>query len=74
MPSDVEIPKLMDAFNNKILEGKDDAITNRLKWHWGLAPDAAAACLQCGDCEDRCTQHLPIRQRLEAIASMAQAK
>ena len=73
-PSDVEIPKLMDAFNNKILEGKDDAITNRLKWHWGLAPDAAAACLQCGDCEDRCTQHLPIRQRLEAIASMAQAK
>ncbi len=71
-PSDVEIPKLMDAYNLKILENKDDAVTNRLKWHWGMAPDAAAACIQCGDCEGRCTQHLPIRERLEAIAALAQ--
>lgn len=51
---DVEIPKLMDAYNMKILDGSDDAIKERLKWHWSLAPDAAAACIQCGDCEDRC--------------------
>jgi len=73
-PANVEIPKLMDAYNQKILENKDEAITNRLKWHWGMAPDAAAACLQCGECENECTQHLPIRQRLEAIASLAQGK
>ena len=71
-PSDVEIPKLMDAWNQKILEGKDQAITDRLKWHWGMSPDVAAACIQCGDCEKSCTQHLPIRQRLEAIAALAQ--
>jgi hypothetical protein len=70
-PSDVEIPKLMDAYNMKILDGKDEAIKDRLKWHWSLAPDAAAACIQCSDCESRCTQHLPIRERLEAIAALA---
>lgn len=70
-PADVQIPKLMDAFNMNILQDKNDAARDRLKWHWGMAPDAAAACLQCGDCEGRCTQHLPIRQRLEAIAALA---
>ena len=71
-PSNVEIPKMMDAYNEKMLENKDSAITDRLKWHWSLAPDVAAACIQCGDCEGRCTQHLPIRERLEAIAALAQ--
>lgn len=70
-PAGVEIPKLMDAWNQKVLEGKDEAIGSRLKWHWGLAPDAAAACTQCGECEEACTQHLPIRERLEAIAKLA---
>jgi uncharacterized protein len=71
-PADVEIPKLMDAYNSRILEGKDEAITNRLKWHWGIGADTAAKCLQCGECEGACTQHLPIRERLDAIAALAQ--
>lgn len=70
-PSDVEIPKMMDAFNAKILDGTDQAIRDRLKWHWGISPDAAAACIECGTCEDACTQHLPIRDRLKAIAALA---
>jgi hypothetical protein len=71
-PADVPIPKLMDAFNHRILEGTDKAVVDRLKWHWSLAPDAAAACLECGDCEATCTQHLPIRERLRTIAALAQ--
>jgi len=69
-PASVEIPKMMDAYNQKILDGKDQAIISRLKWHWGLTPDVAAACLQCGECEEKCTQHLPIRERLEAISKV----
>ena len=72
-PVDIAIPKLMDAYNHKILEGQDQAIVNRLKWHWGLTPDVAAACTQCGNCEDHCTQHLPIRERLSYIAQMKQS-
>ena len=70
-PAGVEIPKLMDAFNAKILDGSNAAIADRLKWHWGLAPDAAALCTDCGACEAACTQHLPIRDRLKAIAALA---
>ena len=72
-PAELEIPKWMDVYNQKILDGSDAAMRDRLKWHWNLAPDVAAACLQCGDCETACTQHLPIRDRLAAIAALAKA-
>jgi predicted aldo/keto reductase-like oxidoreductase len=71
-PVELPIPKLMDAFNHRILEGTDESVINRLKWHWSLSPDVAAACLECGDCEATCTQHLPLRERLHAIAALAQ--
>jgi len=69
----VEIPRLMDAFNQKILEGNDKAITERLKWHWDLTADKAGACTMCGECEAACTQHLPIRERLKAVAALGKA-
>ena len=67
-PAAVEIPKLMDAFNTRLLGESDAAVRERLKWHWALSPDAAAACTACGACEEACTQHLPIRERLRALA------
>lgn len=68
-PAKVPIPTLMDAYNQSILSTGEHAIRNRLKWHWGLTADAAAACTDCGQCEERCTQHLPIRERLKVIAA-----
>ncbi len=70
-PVAIEIPKLMDTYNQKILEGSDAAMRDRLKWHWSLPPEAAAVCTECGACEEACTQHLPIRERLKAIAALA---
>ena len=62
----------MDAYNHRMLHGKDPKhVTDRLRWHWGLKPDAAKACSHCGECEEKCTQHLPIRERLEEIAALA---
>ncbi|HTS17332.1 MAG TPA: aldo/keto reductase [Verrucomicrobiae bacterium] len=71
-PSGVEIPKMMDAYNQKILgsDGAANAIPDRLKWHWQLTPEDANVCTLCGTCEDQCTQHLPIRDRLEEIAAI----
>jgi len=68
-PVGVPIPKLMDAYNQSILSSDGNAIRNRLKWHWGLAAEEAAACVQCGKCEERCTQHLAIRERLKTVAA-----
>ncbi len=69
-PEGVEIPKLMEAYNHKILGRGDQDIVNRLKWHWGLSPEEAGACVECGQCEDKCTQHLPIIERLKHIADL----
>ena len=68
-PEGIQIPKLMDVYNQKILEGKNggDPIGNRLKWHWGLDRSAAAGCTACGLCEDVCTQHIDIIKRLQEI-------
>jgi len=67
-PNDIDVPRMMDAYNLKVLGGKDRKVLNRLRDHWGLDPAQAEACSQCGACEDRCTQHLPIMERLKDIA------
>ncbi len=72
-PEGIEIPKLMDAWNQRALRGEDPShVVNRLKWHWGMRPEAARACSLCGVCETRCTQHLPIRDRLKEISALAE--
>ena len=68
-PEGLEIPRLMDAYNHKILGGEN--MKSRLHWHAGVKPAAAQACSLCGECEEKCTQHLPIRERLKEIASLA---
>jgi len=70
-PASIQIPKLMDAYNHKLLGDKgDQAIRDRLNWHWDLEPKAADNCTDCEQCEKRCTQHLPIRERLKHIANL----
>jgi hypothetical protein len=60
----------MDAYNQKLLNKNDnDAIGNRLKWHWRIERSGAAKCTECGRCEEACTQHLDIINRLKEIVS-----
>jgi hypothetical protein len=68
-PEGVQVPQLMDAWNQKALHGQD-GVAGRLKWHWKLTPAAAEACVECGLCEQRCTQSLPIVERLKEIAAL----
>jgi hypothetical protein len=72
-PAGVNIPVMMDAYNKGMLRGDDmgKTIRNELKFHWNTSPEAAQACTLCGKCEDQCTQHLPIRERIKHIASLA---
>ncbi|MFP4052546.1 MAG: aldo/keto reductase [Phycisphaerae bacterium] len=68
-PEGVPIPQLMDTYNMKLL-GQKDSMAGRMKWHWGIEPADARACSLCGACETKCTQHLPIRERVKEIAEM----
>jgi len=71
-PQDIPIPKLMDAYNQKIFDksGRSDPIGDRLRWHWGLDRGAAGKCVACGLCEQACTQHINIIERLKQIAKL----
>lgn len=64
-PQGIEIPKFMDAYNEKLLGGD---IAGRLNWHWSLPAAQAGECINCGKCETLCTQHLPIMERLNEIS------
>jgi uncharacterized protein len=70
-PEGIPVPQLMDAYNHLRLTGKEEAVKDRLKWHWNLPASEAGRCNECGNCESACTQHLPIVERLKAIASLA---
>jgi predicted aldo/keto reductase-like oxidoreductase len=69
-PQGIPIPKYMDAYNQKILAKTSggDPIGDRLRWHWSLDRSAAGKCVECGQCESACTQHIPIIKRLKEIA------
>ena len=69
-PEKIPVRNLMEAYNHYILaDKKPDALINRLKWHWGIKieDDVFFKCTKCGACEKKCTQHLPIRERLKTI-------
>lgn len=67
-PVDIPIPKYLDSYNQIILtDGDKQAALNRYKMHWDITPQQAKECIACGACEERCTQHLPIIQRLAEL-------
>ncbi|MFB3892848.1 MAG: aldo/keto reductase [Phycisphaerae bacterium] len=71
-PAGINIPQMMDSYNHKLLRGGDPKeISARLSDHWESSPQPATTCSLCGQCEERCTQRLPIRERMKEIASLA---
>ena len=69
-PHGVPIPQLMDVYNLMRLKVDPGSIGFRFKYHWDINPADAERCVACGQCESRCTQHLPIVDRLAEIARM----
>ena len=68
-PQGIPIPQYMDTYNQKLLDKNNkDPIGDRLKWHWNLERSGAGECIACGLCEDACTQHINIIERLKEIA------
>jgi hypothetical protein len=69
-PEDIQIPKFMDAYNKKILTGTESSLLGSLKWHWNIPIEEAEKCVECGQCEEACTQHLNIINRLKEIVEI----
>ncbi len=67
-PEEINIPLMMTAFdwttlgdNNRANMAYNFAVKGKLK---GLP----SSCIECGKCEEKCTQHLPIINRMSLIA------
>ncbi|WP_027627037.1 aldo/keto reductase [Ruminiclostridium cellobioparum] len=65
-PKKIPVSKFMLAYNNKILQNEQEVLNN-LKNHWGIEYKKAKECIECGICEGKCTQHLPIIARLRDV-------
>ncbi len=64
-PNNVEIPTVFRIYNDAIQS--ELGLARRRKWYAEvMSPDGRAdLCLECGECEDKCPQHLPIPESLK---------
>ncbi len=67
-PEGIPVPRLMDTFNYVTMR-QEAQVWGRLKYHWGVDPVDAVidSCIDCGQCEQECTQQLPIRERMRGL-------
>lgn len=73
-PNGVDIPGNFEAYNQGRMYNKPAAARRQYTWMLELAqrsnPAAdprAASCLQCGECEEKCPQHIPISQWMPIV-------
>jgi hypothetical protein len=74
-PEGIPVPKLMQAYNEGALQGDLRKGVHRLKIHWGVWPpeETLDLCIECGACEEACTQKLPIMKRLRELKEATEA-
>jgi predicted aldo/keto reductase-like oxidoreductase len=61
-PSGVEIPSCFTYYNNYSMFGKEEGYNM-----WISPANRASGCKECGLCEEKCPQGLPIREHLKAV-------
>ena len=71
-PEHINIPAYMEVYNHYLLTRSIEETQGRLKWHrqFGLLQgrtETASGCIECGECEEACTQYLNIVERLKWI-------
>jgi hypothetical protein len=71
-PKKIKLPKLMSVYNEYILSGKDIGFYRfKLSEMFGFHSQQIFDCIGCGKCESKCTQHLPIIDRIKEINEFA---
>jgi hypothetical protein len=64
-PMGIHIPEIFAVMNVYKMYGNLQEARNEYRWRPG--GEKASACIQCGQCENACPQHLPIISLLEEV-------
>ncbi len=71
--SAVNIPMCFTLFNNAHM--LNDVVTQRIFYRTLVGPGHQASnCIECGECEDACPQHIPIRAALKEVAELLESE
>ncbi|MDR2641495.1 MAG: aldo/keto reductase [Planctomycetaceae bacterium] len=64
-PAGLPVSKLMSLYNEYILSNENIEHYHSRSYDWyRISPLDTFSCIQCGKCEKKCTQHLPIIKRI----------
>lgn len=69
-PQNIPIPDIFEAMNRKLLFHDDETAFKRYRKETTEAHAKASDCIECGQCEFACPQHLTIREYLKRCASV----
>jgi predicted aldo/keto reductase-like oxidoreductase len=61
-PSGVNIPRIFEVFNDAIMYGDEQAA--RMAYQWVEEEQQAEACVECGECLEKCPQQIDIPEWL----------
>lgn len=73
-PNNIPVASYMQFYNQKQMFGADDETMRKTldnDHNWGILVHRqadAGECVECGQCEEKCTQHLDIMARLKQVA------
>lgn len=72
-PSGVNIPGCFTLFNNAHM--LDDVVIQRIFYRAHIGADHYASnCVECGECEEACPQHIQIRAALKEVAELLESE
>ncbi len=72
-PAGIPIPEFIDAYNSYCMT-KNMGNAGMYYRRYAMGRGLASSCLDCGNCEQRCPQHLKIRKILSGIADTFEPK
>jgi predicted aldo/keto reductase-like oxidoreductase len=66
-PQGVDIPKNFELYNDAIVMGRNTARLNRNLYSQMQGQRTAGHCVQCGECDDKCPQAIPISEWMPKV-------
>lgn len=69
-PAEINIPRIFEIYTYYNVYGLKDHAKNMMRDYKNRGGKTFSDCIDCGACEDKCPQHLAIRENLEKVCKI----